>query len=335
MLRKPKLNKARILIADHDRKMAEVLQKILRDIGLSNVIYVTTGRDALKFLQQEEFDMLITEWDIEPLDGINLISTLRHSEDPYFAMLPILMLTARATAEDVVMARDIGVNEFLIKPYTSKMLFNRLEHIIDFPRQFIVTETFTGPDRRRREVEPKTERRATEPETYLDMPEIKPKKGTAIKLVPQNLLRKKLGLMASLKEIITPAMLREAQSFIESMREESLSWVAEDMKQLEAAMHLILSQKDEAAIEEAKSLLLSIKSRAGTFDFILASRIAYDLYKFLRHDFVMGDMRHHLIMQKHVEGIKIMLARQVVGEGSETEHQLMEGLSLLLARLSH
>ncbi len=331
-LRKPSLQHIHVVIADADRPMAELLQKILRELGMSNISLANCGRKALEIIKSQYVDILITEWEMSPLDGINLIKTLRNSENPYFALLPIIMLTARATTDDVIQARDKGVTEFLVKPYTTKTLYRQLEHVIDFPRHFIISHEYTGPDRRRiNAAPPKQERRHLKPVDCPTIVKIKKQNGKILRLLPRKELRKKMGIKNSLREIITPQMLAEAQATIDSFQHESLQWIAEDMQKLEHAVQQIITHHDISALNNCKKYLLSIKARAGTFGYTLPAQISYDLYKFLRNNFTIGNLRHNLILQKYVEVIKIIIAKKVIGTGGEIERQLCEGLAELMA----
>ncbi|MDG1286119.1 MAG: response regulator [Rickettsiales bacterium] len=333
--RNPDLTKARIIIVDSDFHMAELLQRTLRKLGLSNISITKSGKRALEMMKSEPADILITEWDTKSLSGINLILQLRKSEDPKLALLPVIMLTARATKEDVMEARDMGVTEFLVKPYTTKTLYQHLENIIDFPRDFIVWERFTGPCRRRIKRTVDKNRRIMQPVMFLKLDKIQiTKEGNRpMQLVAQQELRRKIGLQQSLKEVITPRILTEAQKTINSFSPECLKWVAEDVEKLEQAASQVILDTDEGALEECKASLLSMRAHGGTFNYSLQAETAYDIYKFLRDGFELGNRRHNLVLQKYVETIKIFLAKKVTGQGGKIEQNLSQGLDELLGAI--
>lgn len=330
---KVSLHKASILIVDEDIMISEVLKQVLNSMGLKNVSRARTASEALGLVAKQETDILITEWTLKPMDGLSLVQSIRKMELPRLALLPVIMLTARAEKIDVVAARDAGVTEFLVKPFTAKTLFNRLEHIIDFPRDFIVAEQFVGPDRRRNKKPSKkdSENRKTLPAIAAD-----PKKINHVgenqrpyKIIPDHALKKKMGLTGSLDSIITLEILEQAQAQIASFQEESLNWISQDILKLELAAQNIRDTNEHDSVEIAMEALLSIKSRAGTFDYMLASEVALAMYRFMRNHFTFDSEHHLLVMQKHIDVLKIMLARQVKGVGGELEKQLMDGLSLL------
>jgi DNA-binding response OmpR family regulator len=92
---------------------------------------------------------VITDWIMEPLDGIDFTQMVRSASDSPNPFVPIVMLTSNTSRDRVQEARDVGVTEFLAKPLTAKSLYNRLVMIIENPRQFIRTAIYFGPDRRR------------------------------------------------------------------------------------------------------------------------------------------------------------------------------------------
>ncbi len=337
---KADLTKARILIADGDAMIAEVLKQTLYHMGLVNIIRAKSGRDAFGMMRDRSFDILITEWEMDQLDGIKLVRHLRYEEETRLALLPVIMLTGRAEREDVVKARDTGVTEFMVKPFTANSVFKRLEYVIDFPRDFIVAPRYVGPDRRRDKLSSNLEESGM-PERRLTLPRAipEPKKipalGTAqkpYKIIPSYAIRKRMGMIERLNKTITPEVLESAQAQIASFQDESLKWIAEDMSQLEQSFQIMSDRNHQEVLEDAMSALLSIKSRAGTFGFMLTSNVAFSLYSFLRNKFIFGNVHHLMVAHKHIEVMKIILARNAAGQCGLLEKQLVEGLALLVQK---
>lgn len=144
------LAKVTVLIADADMQIARLVRDVLNHVGFVNVIIVKSGAEAQKKLREGEIDLVITDWDMEPLSGIEFIEYVRTSPESPNRFLPIIMLTAHGERRDVEVARDTGVTEFVVKPFNAKVLFERLVEVIENPRSFIVSGRYKGPDRRRR-----------------------------------------------------------------------------------------------------------------------------------------------------------------------------------------
>jgi two-component system chemotaxis response regulator CheY len=138
-----------VVVAEDNRHMRFVIRTILQGMGIRSVKEAEDGSDALKLLKTESADVMITDWLMEPLDGLELTRMVRTASDSANPYLPIIMLTGYTEIARVTEARDAGVTEFLAKPMSAKNLYHRLVEIIERPRGFIKTRTFTGPDRRR------------------------------------------------------------------------------------------------------------------------------------------------------------------------------------------
>jgi DNA-binding response OmpR family regulator len=140
------------LIVDQNKLSTQLLRDILAMLDVRHVRSVTSVERARVVLQAEPFDIVITEYFMEPENGIDLIEWVRNGFDSPDRMIPIIMLTANSEEEYVVRARDRGVTEFLAKPFNVEGLYRRLVSVIVRPRAFVNAESYFGPDRRRRQV---------------------------------------------------------------------------------------------------------------------------------------------------------------------------------------
>jgi two-component system chemotaxis response regulator CheY len=145
-----RLAKVEVLICDPDDYIAVTLRDVLRHIGFERITFARDGNAALDILKKKEIDLLITDWNMNPMDGIRLVHYLRSSPDSPNPYMPIIMLTGKAERRDVEVARDVGVTEFVVKPFSAKTLYERLVLVIENPRSFIIASNFRGPQRRRR-----------------------------------------------------------------------------------------------------------------------------------------------------------------------------------------
>ncbi len=139
-----------VLIADSDRRIALVVRNVLESLGFYIIHLAANGEQALEKLKNEKVDMIITDWQMSPGDGISLVKYLRTDENSPNRFIPIIMLTGNADRHHVEEARDVGVTEFVVKPFSARTLCDRIVLLIDNPRSFIMSGQFTGPDRRRR-----------------------------------------------------------------------------------------------------------------------------------------------------------------------------------------
>ena len=147
------LSNVKFLVVEDNQFMQSVIRRVLSSLGARDIRVCPNGADALKVLEEFSADIVITDWAMEPLDGIELTRNIRtapESLDPY---VPIIMLTSYSEMIRIVEARDAGVTEFVVKPISVSVLFSRIQAVIERPRSFIRTKDFFGPDRRRKEME--------------------------------------------------------------------------------------------------------------------------------------------------------------------------------------
>jgi two-component system, chemotaxis family, chemotaxis protein CheY len=160
-----------ILVVDDNHHMRILIAQILRALGVGEVYEAGDGTEALQVMRRRIIDIVMTDYAMEPLDGVSFVELLRLSPDSPNKMIPVIMVTAYSTARRVAEARDAGVNEILVKPITTRAILDRLTRVIDRPRPFVRTADYFGPDRRRRVADASYEgpfRRATDPAQAAD-----------------------------------------------------------------------------------------------------------------------------------------------------------------------
>jgi two-component system, chemotaxis family, chemotaxis protein CheY len=140
------------LVVDKNPLSAELVRDILVMLGAQIVRISKTTDHALQFLRTEEIDVVITEFQTEPENGVEFVDRLRNGIDSPDRQIPIIMLTANSEPANVARARDAGVSEFLTKPFNVEGLYRRLVSVIARPRSYVNSEGYFGPDRRRRQV---------------------------------------------------------------------------------------------------------------------------------------------------------------------------------------
>ena len=141
----------KFLLVDDNAHMRALLTELLKALGCREIHEAADGADGLQALRSHAIDIVITDLAMEPLDGVEFVRLLRNSPDSPNPLIPVIMVTGHATAHRVAEARDVGVNEFLAKPITASGVIGRIGRVIEHNRDFIRTEDYFGPDRRRRD----------------------------------------------------------------------------------------------------------------------------------------------------------------------------------------
>ncbi len=144
------LKTVKILIIDDVIPMQTLLRSILNTFGFQSIETANNGQDGFEKFCRYNPDLVLTDWMMEPLNGIELVERIRKDPLSPNRFVPIILMTGFSSRLRVEYARDVGVTEFLVKPFTARELYARIEHVIEKPRQFVGANGFFGPDRRRR-----------------------------------------------------------------------------------------------------------------------------------------------------------------------------------------
>lgn len=129
--------------------MLDLSKSLLLAFGVGKVLTARDGNEGYRVFKDTNTDIVLADWMMQPIDGISLTRMIRNdsrSPNPY---VPIILMTGFSEKRRVVQARDSGVTEFLVKPFSARDLYRRIAQIIERPRQFVRSEDFFGPDRRR------------------------------------------------------------------------------------------------------------------------------------------------------------------------------------------
>jgi len=145
------LRKLRVLIIDDNMPIRMLVRSLLLDLGFGAVDAAATAEDGWAVYVLHKPDLILLDWRMEgAMDGLQFTRRVRQELGSPKPRVPIILMTGFASKQLVLEARDVGVTEILIKPFTVQTLIKHLTHIIENPRDFIVAPKFTGPDRRRR-----------------------------------------------------------------------------------------------------------------------------------------------------------------------------------------
>jgi CheY-like chemotaxis protein len=149
------LEKIHFLVVDDNVHLLNIVRTLLRGLGATQVFDARTPDQAFEHLRKEEIDIVILDYMLGETDGLELLRRLRTDPKSPAPYVPVIMLTAHTERRRVEAARDAGANAFCSKPVTAAEILRKVAAIIDQPRSFVRSETYAGPDRRRREDVPK------------------------------------------------------------------------------------------------------------------------------------------------------------------------------------
>lgn len=119
----------KVLVVDDFSTMRRIVKNLLRDLGFTNIQEADDGSTALPMLQGGDFDFVVTDWNMPGMQGIDLLKAIR--ADASLSHIPVLLITAEAKKEQIVMAAQAGVNGYIVKPFTAGTLKTKLDKIFE------------------------------------------------------------------------------------------------------------------------------------------------------------------------------------------------------------
>ncbi|TDI58456.1 MAG: response regulator [Alphaproteobacteria bacterium] len=117
-----------ILIVDDYNTMLRIIKNLLRQLGFNNVEEATDGSAALEKLRSNGFGLVISDWNMEPMTGLQLLREVRADED--LQKTPFIMITAESKTENVIAAKEAGVNNYIVKPFNAETLRAKMAAVI-------------------------------------------------------------------------------------------------------------------------------------------------------------------------------------------------------------
>ena len=117
-----------ILIVDDYKTMLRVLRNLLRQLNFGNIEEATDGSMALQKLRQQDFGFVISDWNMEPMTGIQLLREVR--ADDKLKHLPFIMITAESKSENVIVAKQAGVSNYIVKPFNAETLKSKMTSVL-------------------------------------------------------------------------------------------------------------------------------------------------------------------------------------------------------------
>ncbi len=163
------INEMVVLIVDDDRHMRLLIRNVVFALGVKDVVEANDGAAAFEEFKASRVDLILCDMKMEAMGGLEFVKRLRSDPENPYRLVPIIMITAYADLKAVANARDVGVSEFMAKPFSADALNKHIQRVLKDPRNFVEAPDFVGPDRRRNKKDEfgGENRRETSP-TFLD-----------------------------------------------------------------------------------------------------------------------------------------------------------------------
>lgn len=118
-----------ILIVDDYTTMLRIIKNLLKQLGFNNVDEATDGTMALEKIKNKTYGLVISDWNMEPMTGLDLLKSVRGSNDN-FSKVPFIMITAESKTENVIAAKQAGVNNYIVKPFNAETLKTKIASVL-------------------------------------------------------------------------------------------------------------------------------------------------------------------------------------------------------------
>ncbi len=117
-----------VLIVDDYKTMLRIIRNLLKQIDFHNVDEATDGTEALTRLRAGEYGLVISDWNMQPMTGLQLLQEVRR--DARLRAVPFIMVTAESKADNVVAAKQAGVSNYIVKPFNAETLRDKIEKVL-------------------------------------------------------------------------------------------------------------------------------------------------------------------------------------------------------------
>lgn len=284
-----------IVALDDNHHTLSLIRSVLRSLGHDRIRCYLKPESALAAIEGAPPQLVITDWELGPISGVQFVRSLRASRNLAVARLPIIMLTAHS--EDILVrtARDAGIDSFLVKPFSARSLSQHVEAVRSRTRPFIQEESYVGPDRRHMRPGPgQPLRRAADP-------------------LPGD------------------AAFDQADDQIAALRRRFEMSLASVVAELEAAVEML--GRDDRALVRCRRLAHDLRGQGATFGYPLLSEFAGSLTRLLAEGRE-GDPLLGQLAGLHVKAIAAVAHGRITGDGGDVGRGLRDGFERTIARVT-
>lgn len=114
------------LVVDDHKTMVRIICNLLGEIGFKKIDTAESGEEGFKKLRKKKYDLILSDWNMEPLDGLQFLKKVRTSQESSFKNIPFVLITAESKAENIVAASKAGVDNYIVKPFSKEVLEKKI-----------------------------------------------------------------------------------------------------------------------------------------------------------------------------------------------------------------
>ncbi len=341
-----------VFLVEDNTYIRRTMEDLLRNIGFGRIISAANGAEAIQHLKSMgdskkmvgslALDIIISDLVMTPINGLLLVRWVRTAKESPNRMIPFIMLSGAADHEYVRSARDLGATEFLAKPFSVQSVYKKILEVVDFPRQFVTTQKYFGPDRRRKNYgPPDDERRATRDDdvviVYSGSKIAKPKKPSEVWYfrLPNSLKDKAGGLGSSGPGEIPTELIEEAEEQLERAALDFTDWALGYLAKLSdlCTEALMKPGRRDEYFGEINVLAHELRGQGGTFGYPLISIFGKMLYD-VTGEGCREDDNAVEIVKAHIDTMRAVLREKIAGDGGSIGRDLLKSLRAAIEKHS-
>ena len=339
-----------IMVVEDNEYMLDILVNSLKRLGFTRIQKAKNGKEAVEYLKLtgksygtavEPIDIVISDFIMSPVSGVHLLQWLRDDKASPSRFMPFIMLSGAADRVNVEASRDHGVNDFMAKPFSVDNIYKVLQRIIDAPRQFVTTQTYFGPCRRRSKAGPpkgQERRKADESHATIVYSKDKVEKPQApsdvwlFKL--PNYLKQKMGSNAMRQPFVLPDdVLFSAEQHLKREADGFLDWAKGYLDRLSRQVTEAMQVSGERTqqFDEINLIAHELRGQGGTFGYPLITVFGKSLYEVTKAPCRHDDANLEIV-KAHIDTMRAVLREKIEGDGGELGQSLFKALKLAVSK---
>lgn len=344
-----RLERISILLVEDNAFVRGTFEDVLRYFKVEQITMSANGEEAIAHLKDMKRshrpgpDIILSDLIMAPIDGHLLLRWVRTSKDSPNRFVPFVMVSGAADREHVAEARDLGVSEFLAKPFSAQSVYTHLAQVIYRPRPFIATQEYFGPDRRRgaagRPPGGDDNRRENDDHVTTVYSAEKVSKAKNVSDVwcfrLPNSLKDKAGGAGAGNEIpqLPAGVLEQAEESLERAVLDFTEWATEYLQNLSALCDDAMKNESKRVLQfaEINGLAHELRGQGGTFGYPLISVFGKSLYDSTQEGCPLTDNQVEII-KSHIDAMRAVIREKIAGDGGEVGKEIVESLQQAIRR---
>jgi len=339
-----------VLLVEDNLFVRRVFMSVLRGLGLENIAVATNGAEAIKMIEEKAksvpegtppFDLIFLDIFMPEVNGFMTLRWIRSSVQTPDRFAPVAIISGAADAQYVQQARDLGMNEFISKPFSMQGVWDRMMGLIYRPRRFVLAGGYFGPDRRRgKRPFTGTDRRiANEADIQIirnNSKKVNMESQSVLYFEFTNRLSGKVGGLAQGAELpkIDPEVMEEIENRINAMSGDYSTWVADEIAKLSANLAKLREPgaNVRAIMSYINSSALDMRSQGGLFGYPLVTEVSKSLFHYTNKNVAALSDNEFELLKAHVDAIKVVIAQKIGGNGGEMGEALLASLQAAIKK---